>query len=152
MKFFNFEQWAVSSIAKQKGIDNSVPSNFYPRIKELVELGREHVLLFGVPDDSKKDCCGSEAFNDNGAVQQGIRKMKEIAPEMDLICDVCMCEYTSHGHCGILTEDGYVDNDKTLEYLSKIAVSYAKAGADMVAPSDMMENPPDNSYLVHLLK
>ena len=58
----------------------------------------------------------------------------------DVICDVCMCEYTSHGHCGILTEGGYVDNDKTLEYLSKIAVSYAKAGADMVAPSDMMED------------
>ena len=108
-------------------------------IKELVELGIEHVLLFGVPDDNKKDCCGSEAYNDNGALQQGIRKIKEVAPEMDVICDVCMCEYTSHGHCGILTEGGYVDNDKTLEYLSKIAVSYAKAGADMVAPSDMMD-------------
>ena len=108
-------------------------------IKELVELGIEHVLLFGVPDDNKKDCCGSEAYNDNGALQQGIIKIKEVAPEMDVICDVCMCEYTSHGHCGILTEGGYVDNDKTLEYLSKIAVSYAKAGADMVAPSDMMD-------------
>ena len=108
-------------------------------IKELVELGIEHVLLFGVPDDNKKDCCGSEAYNDNGSLQQGIRKIKEVAPEMDVICDVCMCEYTSHGHCGILTEGGYVDNDKTLEYLSKIAVSYAKAGADMVAPSDMMD-------------
>ena len=108
-------------------------------IKELVELGIEHVLLFGVPDDNKKDCCGSEAYNDNGALQQGIRKIKEVAPEMDVICDVCMCEYTSHGHCGILTEGGYVDNDKTLEYLSKIAVSYAKAGADIIAPSDMMD-------------
>ena len=104
-----------------------------------VELGIEHVLLFGVPDDNKKDCCGSEAYNDNGALQQGIRKIKEVAPEMDVICDVCMCEYTSHGHCGILTEGGYVDNDKTLEHLAQIAVSHVKAGADMVAPSDMMD-------------
>ena len=108
-------------------------------IKELTELGIEHVLLFGVPDDHKKDCCGTEGFNPEGAVQRAVRKIKEINPEMDVICDVCMCEYTSHGHCGILTETGYVHNDKTLEYLSKIALSYAEAGADMVAPSDMMD-------------
>ena len=126
-------------IPSMEGVYHFSVDKLEDEIKELVELGIEHVLLFGVPDDSKKDCCGSEAFNDNGAVQQGIRKIKEIAPKMDVICDVCMCEYTSHGHCGILTEDGYVDNDKTLEYLSKIAVSYAKAGADMVAPSDMMD-------------
>ena len=126
-------------IPSMEGVYHFSVDKLEDEIKELVELGIEHVLLFGVPDDSKKDCCGSEAFNDNGALQQGIRKIKEIAPEMDVICDVCMCEYTSHGHCGILTEDGYVDNDKTLEYLSKIAVSYAKAGADMVAPSDMMD-------------
>ena len=108
-------------------------------IKELIELGIEHVLLFGVPDDNKKDCCGSEAFNPEGSVQRAVRKIKEINPEMDVICDVCMCEYTSHGHCGILTESGYVHNDKTLEYLGKISLSYAEAGADMVAPSDMMD-------------
>ncbi len=108
-------------------------------IKELTELGIEHVLLFGVPDDNKKDCCGSEAFNPEGSVQRAVRKIKEINPEMDVICDVCMCEYTSHGHCGILTESGYVHNDKTLEYLGKISLSYAEAGADMVAPSDMMD-------------
>ena len=108
-------------------------------IKELTELGIEHVLLFGVPDDHKKDCCGSEAFNDDGCLQRAVRKIKEINPEMDVICDVCMCEYTSHGHCGILTETGYVHNDKTLDYLGKISLSYAKAGADMVAPSDMMD-------------
>ena len=108
-------------------------------IKELTELGIEHVLLFGVPDDEKKDCCASEAFNPEGGVQRAVRKIKEINPEMGVICDVCMCEYTSHGHCGILTESGYVHNDKTLDYLAKISLSYAQAGADMVAPSDMMD-------------
>lgn len=126
-------------ISSMEGVYHFSVDMLEDEIKELVELGIEHVILFGVPDDNKKDCCGSEAYNDNGALQQGIRKIKEIAPQMDVICDVCMCEYTSHGHCGILTEDGYVDNDKTLEYLSKIAVSYAKSGADMVAPSDMMD-------------
>lgn len=108
-------------------------------IKELTELGIEHVLLFGVPDDEKKDCCASEAFNPEGAVQRAIRKIKEINPQMSVICDVCMCEYTDHGHCGILTDSGYVHNDKTLNYLCKIALSYAESGADMVAPSDMMD-------------
>ena len=107
-------------------------------IKELTELGIEHVLLFGVPDE-KKDCCASEAFNPEGAVQRAVRKIKEINPQMDVICDVCMCEYTDHGHCGILTDSGYVHNDKTLNYLGKIALSYAESGADMVAPSDMMD-------------
>lgn len=106
-------------------------------IKEIVELGIEHVIMFGIP--SEKDACGSEAFADNGIVQRAVRKIKEVAPEMNVITDVCMCQYTSHGHCGILTEKGYVDNDQTLEYLAKIAVSHAKAGADMVAPSDMMD-------------
>ena len=106
-------------------------------IKEIVELGIEHVIMFGIP--AEKDACGSEAFADNGIVQRAVRKIKEVAPEMNVITDVCMCQYTSHGHCGILTEKGYVDNDQTLEYLAKIAVSHAKAGADMVAPSDMMD-------------
>ncbi len=106
-------------------------------IKEIVELGIEHVIMFGIPGE--KDACGSEAFADNGIVQRAVRKIKEVAPEMNVITDVCMCQYTSHGHCGILTEKGYVDNDQTLEYLAKIAVSHAKAGADMVAPSDMMD-------------
>lgn len=106
-------------------------------IKEIVELGIEHVIMFGIP--AEKDVCGSEAFADNGIVQRAVRKIKEVAPEMNVITDVCMCQYTSHGHCGILTEKGYVDNDQTLEYLAKIAVSHAKAGADMVAPSDMMD-------------
>ena len=125
-------------ISSMEGVYHFSVDMLEDEIKELVELGIEHVILFGVPDDNKKDCCGSEAYNDNGALQQGIRKIKEIAPQMDVICDVCMCEYTSHGHCGILDGE-YVDNDKTLEYLGKISVSHAKAGADMIAPSDMMD-------------
>ena len=106
-------------------------------IKELNELGIQHVILFGIPDE--KDPFGKEAYNDEGIVQKAIRKIKEIDPNMCVTTDVCMCQYTSHGHCGILTEKGYVDNDETLGYLTKIAVSHAKAGADMVAPSDMMD-------------
>lgn len=108
-------------------------------IKEIKDLGIEHVILFGIPHDHEKDECGSEAYNDNGIIQRAIRKIKEIDSEMNVITDVCMCEYTSHGHCGILNEKGYVKNAVTLEYLTKIAVSHAKAGADMVAPSDMMD-------------
>lgn len=106
-------------------------------IEEIKALGISSVLLFGIPKE--KDACGSEAFCKDGIVQKAVRLIKESAPEMIVITDVCMCEYTSHGHCGILTDKGYVDNDKTLEYISKIALSHAEAGADMVAPSDMMD-------------
>lgn len=105
-------------------------------IKEVKDAGVKGVLLFGIPEH--KDACGSESFNDNGIVQKAVRKIKEIDSSIYVITDVCMCEYTSHGHCGILDGD-YVDNDKTLEYLGKISVSHAKAGADMIAPSDMMD-------------
>lgn len=108
-------------------------------IKEIKNLGIEHVILFGIPHEHEKDVCGSESYNSGGIIQRAVRKIKEIEPDINVITDVCMCEYTSHGHCGILTEDGYVDNDKTLEYLGKIAVSHAKSGADMIAPSDMMD-------------
>lgn len=106
-------------------------------IKEIMALGIRSVLLFGIPNN--KDAYGSEAFCKDGIVQRAVRKIKEIAPEMIVITDICMCEYTDHGHCGILTKSGYVDNDRTVDYLCKIAVSHAKAGADMVAPSDMMD-------------
>ena len=126
-------------ISSMEGVYHFSVDMLEDEINELTELGIEHVLLFGVPDDHKKDCCGSEAFNDDGCLQRAVRKIKEINPEMNVICDVCMCEYTSHGHCGILTDTGYVDNDKTLEYLAKISLSYVKAGADVIAPSDMMD-------------
>ncbi|MCI7442685.1 MAG: porphobilinogen synthase [Clostridium sp.] len=105
-------------------------------INEVKDAGVRGVLLFGIPNH--KDSCGSEAYNDDGIVQRAIRKIKEIDKNMYVITDVCMCEYTDHGHCGILDGD-YVDNDKTLEYLAKISVSHVKAGSDMIAPSDMMD-------------
>ena len=107
-------------------------------IKEIKDLGIEHVILFGIPHDHEKDACGSEAYNENGIIQRAVRKIKEIDPDMNVVTDVCMCEYTDHGHCGIL-DNHNVNNDKTLVYLGEIALSHAKAGADMVAPSDMMD-------------
>ncbi len=105
--------------------------------KELVELGIPATILFGIP--KKKDEMGSSAYDDRGVIQNAIREMKdEIGDELVVITDVCMCEYTSHGHCGVL-KGGDVDNDASLKLLAKEAVSHAKAGADMVAPSDMMD-------------
>jgi len=103
---------------------------------ELDALGIPGVMLFGIPEH--KDACGSEAFSDNGIVQQGLRAIHEVLPEFITIADVCMCEYTDHGHCGIIHGND-VDNDATLEYLCKQTISFAKAGATMVAPSDMMD-------------
>ena len=94
------------------------------------------VILFGIPET--KDATGSEGWNDKGAVQQAVRALKKELPDIVVITDVCMCEYTEHGHCGIL-RDGEVDNDATLELLAKSALSHARAGADIVAPSDMMD-------------
>lgn len=105
-------------------------------IKEVEECNIRGVILFGLPNH--KDDCGSESYKDNGIVQQAIRKIREISKNLYIITDVCMCQYTSHGHCGILNGNE-VDNDKTLDVLGKISLSYAKAGADMVAPSDMMD-------------
>ena len=105
-------------------------------IKELLSLGIKSVLLFGIPEH--KDEIASSAYDDMGVVQQAIKKIKSITSDIYVITDVCMCAYTSHGHCGILKDD-YVQNDETIEYIAKIAVSHAKAGADMVAPSDMMD-------------
>lgn len=105
-------------------------------LDKLLKAGVNKVLLFGIPD--KKDEKGSQAYAANGIVQRTIRYIKENYPSFYVITDVCMCEYTSHGHCGILKGE-YVENDITLGYLDKIAVSHAEAGADMVAPSDMMD-------------
>lgn len=105
-------------------------------LEKIVKSGVKAVLLFGIPDH--KDECGSSAWDDNGIVQKALRYGKKNYPELLYITDVCMCEYTSHGHCGILDGD-YVDNDKTLEVLAKTALSHIRAGADMIAPSDMMD-------------
>jgi porphobilinogen synthase len=106
-------------------------------IDELKALGVPAVILFGLP--SVKDEVGSEAYDEHGIVQEAIRTIKRHDPDFYVITDVCMCEYTSHGHCGILDDKGCVINDVTLELLAKEAVSHAEAGADMVAPSDMMD-------------
>lgn len=106
------------------------------KIEELLNVGVDKVMLFGIPDH--KDEWGSGAYDENGIVQKGFRAIKERFPEMYCIGDVCMCEYTSHGHCGILNGQE-VDNDRTLDYLARTALSQVEAGADMVAPSDMMD-------------
>ncbi len=104
--------------------------------EELRSLGVPAVLLFGLP--AAKDDAGSEAYADDGIVQQAVRALKSADPELVVITDVCLCEYTAHGHCGIVVE-GEVDNDATLELLARTAASHARAGADIVAPSDMMD-------------
>ena len=106
-------------------------------LERLQKAGVSSIMLFGIPDH--KDEVGSGAYDEYGIVQKALREARRQFPDLYYITDVCMCEYTSHGHCGILTEGGYVDNDKTLEHLAQIAVSHVKAGADMVAPSDMMD-------------
>jgi porphobilinogen synthase len=122
---------------------SSIPNNYHYSIDRLDDIVKEAtvagipgIILFGVPDC--KDEVGTSAFHKEGVVQMAIRKIKELNQELLVITDVCMCQYTSHGHCGIL-EGSRVDNDATLEYIAKIALSHAEAGADMVAPSDMMD-------------
>ena len=137
--------WPVFVI-EGEGIYEEIPSlpgqyHYSPdQLGRMVERAHAHgvsrVILFGLP--AHKDERGSSAWDEHGVVQQGIRKIKALAPEMYIVTDVCMCEYTSHGHCGILCGHD-VDNDKTLEVLAKTAVSHVRAGADMVAPSDMMD-------------
>jgi porphobilinogen synthase len=129
-----------------RGIKREIPSmpdcyqqsvdNIVQEVRELKAIGIPAVILFGIPDS--KDETGSSALRDDGVVQTAVRAIKDAVPDMYVITDVCLCEYTSHGHCGVI-EKGDVSNDKTLMLLSKEAVSHARAGADMVAPSDMMD-------------
>lgn len=121
----------------------SMPGNYHWSIdvlpaeaEEIAALGIPSVILFGLP--AVKDEVGSEDYDEHGIVQQAIRTIKEAASDLVVVTDVCMCEYTSHGHCGIV-RDGYVQNDETLEYLAKAALSHAGAGTDIVAPSGMID-------------
>jgi porphobilinogen synthase len=115
----------------------SVDHRLKEEIKEIEELGIPAIILFGIPE--YKDSIGSSGFQDDGVVQQAIRLIKDCSPDMVVITDVCMCEYTDHGHCGVVDADGNINNDATLDLLAREALSHAKAGCDMVAPSDMMD-------------
>lgn len=123
-------------IASMPGVYRFTVDTVIAEIKACLELGLKAFLLFGIP--FQKDEVGSSAFAKEGVVQRAIKAIKDKFPEAVIITDVCLCEYTSHGHCGII-KGGEVDNDLTLEQLAKVAVSHAKAGADWVAPSDMMD-------------
>jgi len=116
------KQWTIQSVAKEA--------------ERAYKLGIPAVLLFGIPN--KKDSVGSEAYNKNGVIQKAIKKIKEKTPELLIITDVCLCEYTDHGHCGII-QNNTIQNDPSLALLSQMAISHVQAGADMVAPSDMMD-------------
>jgi len=123
-------------IEAMPGIAQTSPDELLRDATVAAEAGVGGVILFGIPDT--KDDTGSEAWAENGAVQQAVQLLKRELPQIVVITDVCMCEYTSHGHCGVL-ENGEVVNDATLELLSRASVSHADAGADMIAPSDMMD-------------
>jgi porphobilinogen synthase len=110
--------------------------NILRECEELRDLGVTSILLFGIPAD--KDEVGSGAYDEHGIIQKALREIKKHFPDFIVITDVCLCEYTSHGHCGVV-EDGYVQNDATLELLAKEALSHAQSGADIIAPSDMMD-------------
>ncbi len=122
---------------------SSLPGNFHlspdllaAEAESVAELGIPAVLLFGLPQ--AKDEVASGAYDDQGTVQRAVREIKRAVPELVIITDVCLCQYTDHGHCGVVV-DGYVDNDRTLDLIARTALSHAEAGADVVAPSDMMD-------------
>lgn len=141
-KDFIYPIFVVEGTNIKKEIE-SMPGNYHFSIDRLEEIVKEiekakvrGIMIFGIPEE--KDCCGSEAFAEEGIVQRAVRKIKELNKDLWVVTDVCLCEYTDHGHCGVI-ENEYVKNDETLEILAKVAVSHARAGADMVAPSDMMD-------------
>ena len=123
-------------VSSMPGVSRTSVDEMLRDAEAAAKAGVGGVLLFGIPE--VKDATGSGAWDDEGAVQQAVRALKQELPQLVVITDVCLCEYTDHGHCGVLA-NGDVDNDKTLELLAREAVSHARAGADIVAPSDMMD-------------
>lgn len=123
-------------VGSMPGVNQTSVDEMLRDAEQAAKAGVGGVILFGIPET--KDATGTLAWDDSGAVQTAVRELKRGIPDLVVITDVCMCEYTEHGHCGILKE-GEVDNDATLELLSRAAVSHARAGADIVAPSDMMD-------------
>jgi len=126
----------TNPISSMPGIAQLSIDRAVEECKEIRDLGIPGVILFGIPDH--KDAVGSDAYDDNGVIQRALRTLKEQVPGLLLLTDVCFCEYTDHGHCGIIKGQD-VDNDATLDILAKEALAHARAGADMVAPSDMMD-------------
>jgi len=134
--FSAFGENVKSEIPSMPGIYQQSIDNIVIEAREVYELGIPAVILFGIPEC--KDAMGTDAYCDTGIIQETIRAIKKEVPELTVITDVCMCEYTDHGHCGVI-KDGDVDNDETLKLLTAEALSHAQAGADIVAPSDMMD-------------
>jgi len=126
-----------AAIALMPGVARLTIEDAVREAGELLALGIPATILFGIPDE--KDTEGSGAWDDDGIVQLATRAIKAAHPALLVVTDLCLCEYTSHGHCGVLTQDGRVDNDASLELLARTAVSQARAGADVIAPSDMMD-------------
>ena len=124
-------------VSSMPGVDQVSADLLAVEARELAALGVKAIVLFGIP--SAKDPHGLESFADDGVVQQAIGVLKDASPELVVMTDVCLCEYTDHGHCGLLDAEGYVLNDETLEVLGRIAVSHGEAGADVVAPSGMLD-------------
>ncbi len=129
----------VQPISSMPGVSRYSVDAVVRECRELDAVGVRAVLLFGIPDAAEKDAYATVNYNPNGIVQRAARAIKDALPKMLVIADLCNCEYTDHGHCGILDDTGDVDNDRTLDVLAKTAVTYARAGVDLVAPSDMMD-------------
>ncbi|MDD2510421.1 MAG: porphobilinogen synthase [Syntrophomonas sp.] len=125
------------AVSSMPGVFQFSADRLSEEILEIDSLNIPAVLLFGLPEH--KDSVGSSAYQDNGVVQEATRLIKKLCPEMLVITDVCLCEYTDHGHCGLIDQKGVVDNDATLDLLAKEALSHARAGCDIIAPSDMMD-------------
>jgi len=123
-------------IGSMPGVNRYSIDALVEECRKVADLGIPGVILFGIPE--KKDALGTEGYSPNGIIPKAVRAVKKAVPGLLVMCDVCLCEYTSHGHCGVL-EKGHVHNDATLELLARASVVYAKAGADVVAPSDMMD-------------
>ena len=134
--FSAFGKDSKKEIVSMPGIYQQSIEHIVTEAKEVYELGIPAVLLFGIPEE--KDALGQDAYSDTGIIQETIKAIKAEVPKLLVITDVCMCEYTDHGHCGVI-KDGDVDNDETLKLLAAEALSHARAGADIVAPSDMMD-------------
>ncbi len=129
----------VQPIGSMPGVSRYSVDAVVDECRELDAAGVRAVLLFGIPENAEKDAVATVNYDPNGIVQRAARAIKEALPQLLVIADLCNCEYTDHGHCGILDDAGDVDNDRTLAVLAKTALTYARAGVDIVAPSDMMD-------------